>query len=178
MGEGTSTASSNLWLPDEALACPLMTEAKRLQTGDRAPAFYLADQSGHKQRLSHHKGRKVLLYFYPRADTPGCTTQACGLRDVATEVPEVVIVGVGPDDPQQLARFDNKYGLGFTLLSDPDHAIAEKYGVWGIKKMYGKTRMGIIRSAFLIDERGRIAQAWYKISPKDTPLKLQQAMEA
>lgn len=150
----------------------------QLKAGDRAPAFHLADQSGHKQRLSHHKGRVVLLYFYPRADTPGCTTQACGLRDVAPRLAGVDIIGVSPDSPERLSRFDEKYGLGFTLLSDPDHEVAMRYGVWGEKKMYGKTRMGIVRSAFLIDEKGRIARAWYKISPKGTPLKLEEALEA
>ena len=154
-----------------------MAATTRLEPGDRAPAFHLADQRGDKLRLSAHKGTKVLVFFYPKADTPGCTTQACGLRDVAADVGDAVIIGISPDQPDRQARFDEKYDLGFTLLSDPDHAVAEKYGVWGEKKNYGKTYMGIIRSAFLIDERGRIEHAWYKISPKDTPTKLLAALD-
>jgi peroxiredoxin Q/BCP len=144
--------------------------------GDRAPAFNLNDQTGAKLRLSSFKGRKVLVYFYPKADTPGCTTQSCGLRDIAGDIGDTVIIGISPDQPDKLARFDEKYGLGFTLLSDPDHEVAEKYGVWGEKVNYGKRYMGIIRSAFLIDEKGKISHAWPKISPKDTPTKLLKAL--
>jgi peroxiredoxin Q/BCP len=147
-------------------------------TGDRAPAFNLPNQHGVKVRLSSLKGRKVLVYFYPRADTPGCTTQACGLRDIADQIGDTVVVGISTDPPAKLAKFDEKYGLGFTLLSDADHAIAEKYGVWVEKKMYGKTSMGVQRSAFLVDETGRITHAWPKISPKDTPTKLLDALGA
>lgn len=146
--------------------------------GDRAPAFNLLDQRGEKVRLSSFKGRKVLVYFYPKADTPGCTTQSCGLRDVAGDIGDTVIIGISPDLPAKLAKFDEKYGLGFTLLSDPEHVTAEAYGVWGEKKLYGRAFMGIIRSAFLIDEKGKVAQAWYKISPKDTPIKLLKALDA
>ena len=149
-----------------------------LEAGDKAPAFTLLDQSGNKVRLSSFKGRKVMLYFYPRADTPGCTTQSCNLRDIAGDIGDTQILGVSPDKPEKQAKFDEKYGLGFPLLADEDHAVAEAYGVWGEKKNYGKVYMGIIRSAFLIDEKGKIEQAWYKISPKDTPLKLQAALEA
>ena len=144
--------------------------------GDRAPAFNLNDQTGTKVRLSSLKGRKVLVYFYPKADTPGCTTQSCGLRDIAGEVGDTAIIGISPDQPEKLQKFDEKYGLGFTLLSDPDHEVAEKYGVWGEKVNYGKRYMGIIRSAFLIDEKGKISHAWPKISPKDTPTKLLKAL--
>jgi peroxiredoxin Q/BCP len=144
--------------------------------GDRAPAFNLNDQTGAKLRLSSFKGRKVLVYFYPKADTPGCTTQSCGLRDVAADIGDTVIIGISPDQPEKLARFDEKYGLGFTLLSDPDHEVAEKYGVWGEKVNYGRKYMGIIRSAFLIDEKGKVSHAWPKISPKDTPKKLLKAL--
>lgn len=144
--------------------------------GDRAPAFNLANQAGDKVRLSSFKGRKVLVYFYPKADTPGCTTQSCGLRDIAEEVGDTVIVGISPDQPEKLAKFDEKHGLGFALLSDPDHEVAEKYGVWGEKSMYGKKYMGIVRSAFLIDEKGKISHAWPKISPKDTPKNLLKAL--
>ncbi|MCB1016321.1 MAG: thioredoxin-dependent thiol peroxidase [Acidimicrobiales bacterium] len=148
-----------------------------LNPGDRAPAFTLVDQTGEKVRLSAFKGRKVMLYFYPKADTPGCTTQSCNLRDIAGEIGDTQILGVSPDKPEKQAKFDDKYSLGFPLLADEDHAVAEKYGVWGEKKNYGRTYMGIIRSAFLIDEKGKIAEAWYKISPKDTPLKLKAALD-
>jgi peroxiredoxin Q/BCP len=147
-----------------------------LQPGDRAPAFHLHDQHGARQRLSQHKGHKVLVFFYPKADTPGCTAQACGLRDVAGDVGDTVILGISPDAPEKLERFGAKHSLGFTLLSDPDHATAQAYGAWGEKKLYGKAYMGILRSAFLVDEKGRVEQAWYKISPKDTPKKLLAAL--
>ncbi len=146
--------------------------------GKRAPAFYLADQNGQKQRLSSFKGFKVLVFFYPKADTPGCTTQACGLRDIAGEVGGTVILGISPDEPAKLAKFDAKYELGFTLLSDPEHKTAEKYGVWVEKNMYGRKYMGVQRSAFLINEKGTVAASWPKISPKDTPTKLLAALES
>jgi thioredoxin-dependent peroxiredoxin len=144
--------------------------------GKRAPAFTLLDQNEDKVMLSKLKGRKVLVYFYPRADTPGCTTQACGLRDIADDIGDTVILGISPDKPAKLKKFDDKYELGFTLLSDEDHAIAEKYGVWVLKKNYGKEYMGVQRSAFLIDEQGKIERAWPKISPKDTPTNLLAAL--
>jgi peroxiredoxin Q/BCP len=147
-----------------------------VSTGDRAPAFNLSDQQGNKIRLSSFKGRKVLVYFYPKADTPGCTTQACGLRDIAGDIGDTVVLGISPDAPTKLAKFDEKYGLGFALLSDPDHAAAEAYGSWGEKSMYGKKYMGIIRSAYLVDEKGRVSHAWPKISPKDTPTNLLKAL--
>ena len=115
-------------------------------------------------------------FFYPQADTPGCTAQACGLRDVAGQVGDTTIIGISPDKPAAQEKFDDKYGLGFPLLADIDHEVAEAYGVWKEKKNYGKTYMGIERSAFLIDDDGTVEQAWYKISPKDTPLKLLAAL--
>ena len=148
-----------------------------LSTGDKAPAFTLVDQHGEKVQLTKLKGRKVMVFFYPKADTPGCTTQACGMRDVADQVGDTVILGVSPDQPERQGRFDAKYGLGFPLLSDADHKVAEAYGVWGEKKLYGKTYQGIVRSAFLIDEKGKIAETFYKISPKDTPTKLLNAID-
>ncbi len=148
-----------------------------LEVGHAAPSFTLTDQHGASVSLENLKGSKVLVYFYPKADTPGCTTQACGLRDALPELGEgVVVLGISPDKEAALARFDTKYTLGFPLLSDPDHATADAYGAWGERKMYGKSYMGIIRSAFLIDEKGRLAQVWYKISPKDTPIKLIKAL--
>ena len=149
-----------------------------LAANDRAPAFSLLDQHGATVKLAGFKGRHVLVYFYPKADTPGCTTQACGLRDVADRVGDTAIVGISPDKPTALAKFDTKYALGFTLLSDVDHVVAETYDVWKEKKNYGKTYMGIERSAFLIDGAGKIVHAWYKISPKDTPVKLLDALGA
>ena len=147
-----------------------------LSPGDKAPTFTLDDQSGSKVKLGDFKGRKVLLYFYPKADTPGCTTQSCALRDIAGDVGDTAIVGVSPDKPEKQKKFDDKYGLGFPLLADTDHAVADAYGVWGEKSMYGRKYFGIVRSAFLVDEKGKVAEAWYKISPKDTPLKLQAAL--
>ena len=147
-----------------------------LQPGDPAPDFTLPDQSGQPVSLSSYRGRKVLLYFYPKALTGGCTAQACGLRDVAADVGATAIVGISPDKPSLQAKFDQKYGLGFPLLSDPDHTVADTYGVWGDNSMYGKKYMGIIRSAFLIDEEGKVAEAWYKVSPKDTAPNLVKAL--
>jgi thioredoxin-dependent peroxiredoxin len=148
-----------------------------LKPGDKAPAFALPDQDGNSVRLSDLKGRKVLVYFYPKADTPGCTTQACGLRDVLGDIGDTVVLGISPDKPEKQKRFDDKYGLGFPLLSDPDHAVADAYGAWGERSMYGRRFMGIVRSAFLVDEQGKVAEAWPKISPKDTPTKLLAALE-
>ena len=141
-----------------------------LAPGDRAPAFTLKDQHGKPVKLTAFKGRKVVVYFYPRADTPGCTTQSCELRDAEPDLKKLkaVVLGVSPDPPAKQLKFDEKYELGFTLLADEDHAVAEKWGVWGEKVNYGKKYMGIIRSAFVIDATGKIAAAFYKISPKDT----------
>lgn len=142
----------------------------RLQPGDVAPPFALPDQEGRQVSLADFRGRKLLLYFYPKADTPGCTTQACTIRDAKSELEDlgVAALGISPDQPGAQKKFDAKYGLGFPLLSDPDHQVAAAYGAWGEKKMYGKTTQGIIRSAFLIDEEGRIMKAWYQVKPADT----------
>src|SRR5689334_23221949 len=106
--------------------------------GKKAPTFTLLDQNEQKVNLADFKGRRVLVYFYPKADTPGCTTQAWGLRDIAAEIGDTVILGISPDKPGKLKKFDDKYSLGFTLLSDEDHSVAERYGVWALKKNYGK----------------------------------------
>src|SRR5688572_13418818 len=143
-----------------------------LKPGDKAPDFALLDQRGEPVKLKDFKGRRVLLFFYPKADTPGCTAQACGLRDVAGEVGDTAILGISPDKPTKQAKFDEKYGLGYPLLADEDHAVAEAFDVWAEKSMYGKKYFGIVRSAFLIDEKGKIAEAWYKVSPKDTAANL------
>ncbi|MCB1255892.1 MAG: thioredoxin-dependent thiol peroxidase [Microthrixaceae bacterium] len=152
-------------------------EASRLTVGKKAPAFNLKNQSGEKVKLSDFAGSKVLVFFYPKANTGGCTSQACGLRDVADQIGDTVIIGISPDEPDKQSAWDEKYSLGFPLLSDPDHKIADKYAVWGEKKLYGRAYMGIIRSAFLIDEKGKLEQVWYKISPKDTPKKLLAALK-
>jgi peroxiredoxin Q/BCP len=149
-----------------------------LAPGDTAPDFSLLDQSEAPVSLSDFKGRKVLIYFYPKASTPGCTTQSCGLRDVAADVGDTAILGISPDAPAKQAKFDTKYGLGFPLLADQDHGVADAYGVWGEKSMYGRKYMGIVRSAFLVDEDGQIAEAWYKVSPKDTATNLLSAIGA
>jgi peroxiredoxin Q/BCP len=142
-----------------------------LKPGDKAPDFTLLDQDGEPFTLSKSlKARKVwhLIYFYPKADTPGCTAQACGLRDARPKVGDTVVLGISPDKPAKQKKFDDKYGLGFPLLADEDHAVAEAYDVWAEKSMYGRKYMGILRSSFLIDEKGKIVEAWYKVSPKDT----------
>lgn len=141
-----------------------------LQPGDAAPDLALEDQSGNTVRLSDFTGRRVLVYFYPKADTPGCTTQSCSLRDHRQDLAglDVDVLGISPDRPDEQAAFDRKYSLGFPLLSDPDHAVAEAWGTWGEKTAYGKTSMGIIRSSFLVGPDGRIERAWYRVKPEDT----------
>ena len=141
-----------------------------LKQGDRAPGFSLSDQDGNTVELSGFKGRKLLVYFYPKADTPGCTTQACSVRDAAPDLGKLGIaaVGISPDKPKAQKKFADKHRLDFPLLADEDHKVAEAWGVWGEKSMYGKTYEGIIRSSFLIDEKGAVTQAWYKVSPMDT----------
>ncbi|RMH74348.1 MAG: thioredoxin-dependent thiol peroxidase [Actinomyces sp.] len=148
----------------------------RLAPGDPAPAFTLPDQHDEPVSLADFAGRHVLVFFYPKAGTSGCTTQACGLRDVAGRIGSTAVVGISPDPPSRQAAWDAKHGFGFPLLSDPDHAVADAYGVWGPKKLYGREYEGIIRSAFLVDPDGRIAEAWYRISPKATPDKLLTAL--
>jgi thioredoxin-dependent peroxiredoxin len=147
-----------------------------LNPGDSAPPFALTDQHGDTVTLASFTGRKVLVFFYPRADTPGCTTQACGLRDVAGRLGSTAVVGISTDPPAKQLKWDVKHGLGFPLLADVDHTVAEAFGVWVEKTLYGKKSMGVLRSAFLIDEQGRIEHAWYKISPADTPTNLLAAL--
>jgi len=139
-----------------------------LKEGDKAPAFTLPDQNGEEVKLSDFKGETVVLYFYPRADTPGCTTQACGIRDRSDEYAAAgaKVIGVSPDEPEKLEKFDDKHGLGFTLLGDVDHKVADAYGAWGEKSMYGKKYMGMLRSTYIIDAKGRIARVFPKVQPK------------
>jgi len=148
-----------------------------LKEGSLAPDIELLDQQEKKFSLKKFSKRTVLVYFYPKADTPGCTQQSCGLRDIADQIGKTVIVGISPDKPAKLLKFDEKYSLGFTLLSDDTNAIAKKYKVWKKKSMYGREYMGIERSAFLINGKGEIVHAWYKISPKDTPLRLLESLK-
>jgi len=142
----------------------------KLNTGDKAPAFSLSDQQGKQVSLSDFKGSKLLLYFYPKADTPGCTKQACSIRDASKKLKKLgaAALGISPDEPPRQKKFDDKYSLGFQLLSDPDNKVAKAYGAWGEKSMYGKTYEGIIRSSFVIDDKGKILQASYKVKPLDT----------
>jgi peroxiredoxin Q/BCP len=150
----------------------------KLKPGDRAPALTLLDQRGRKVKLSDYKGKPVVVYFYPKADTPGCTTQSCALRDAEPDLKKLKarVIGISPDSPEKQARFDEKYGFGFPLLADTDHEVAKKWGVWGQKSLYGRKFMGINRSAFVVDERGKIAAAFYKVSPKDTVPKVTAAL--
>ncbi|MBI2691708.1 MAG: thioredoxin-dependent thiol peroxidase [Solirubrobacterales bacterium] len=138
------------------------------QPGSKAPAFTLKNQDGETVKLSDFKGKTLVLYFYPRADTPGCTTQACGIRDRFKEYEKAgaVIVGVSPDAPEALKKFQAKYKLPFTLVGDPDHKVAEKYGQWVEKSMYGKTYWGVQRTTFIIAPDDRIKAVLPKVQPK------------
>ncbi len=139
-----------------------------IEPGSTAPDFELPDQDGHPVRLSDLRGQTVVLYFYPRADTPGCTIQACGVRDRGAEYREAGarVLGVSPDTVEDVKRFAGKFDLDFTLLADADHAVAEAYGAWGERSMYGKKYMGVQRSTFLIGPEGKIAKVFLKVSPK------------
>jgi peroxiredoxin Q/BCP len=139
-----------------------------LAEGDAAPDFALPDQQGNELKLSDLRGETIVLYFYPRADTPGCTTQACGIRDRSDAYAKAGarVIGVSPDEPAALDKFAGKYDLGFTLLGDSDHAVADAYGAWGEKSMYGKKYMGMLRSTFVIDADGKIARIFPKVQPK------------
>jgi peroxiredoxin Q/BCP len=150
----------------------------RLNAGEAAPEFRLPDQHGRMVNLADFRGQKLLVYFYPKADTPGCTRQACSIRDARQELRDLglAVVGISPDQPATQQKFDAKYGLAFPLLADPDHRVAEAYGAWGEKNMYGKKSLGIIRSSFLIDAAGKIVQAWYGVKPEDTVPLAQKAL--
>jgi len=141
-----------------------------VDVGDKAPDFELLNSAEEPVSLSDFRGRRVILFFYPKAGTSGCTTQACGLRDNFPRFEEAnaTVVGVSPDKPAALAKWKAKENLPYPLLSDPEHEVAEKYGVWGEKKMYGRSYMGIIRSHFIIDEEGAIVDAQVKVSPKNS----------
>lgn len=136
-----------------------------LTEGERAPELGIPDAHGETVTLAGLRGKKVVVYFYPRDDTPGCTVEACGFRDhdAAIAAAGAVVLGISPDDAKSHAKFARKHGLPFRLLCDPDHRVAEAWGAWGEKSMYGKKYMGVLRSTFLVDEQGRIARAWPKV---------------
>ncbi len=138
------------------------------KAGAKAPAFTLQDQNGNAVSLADFAGQKVIVYFYPKAMTPGCTVQACGLRDAKPDLKKhkTVVLAISPDSPARLKKFEEKEGLNFTLLSDEDHAVAEKYGVWGLKKFMGRESMGILRTTFVVNEEGKIAHVISKVTTK------------
>lgn len=138
-----------------------------LEEGKKAPAFSLKDQNGATVKLADFAGKYVVVYFYPKDDTPGCTTEACSFRDEHTKLTKAgaVVLGISPDDEKKHTKFITKYSLPFTLLADTEHAVAEKFGAWGEKSMYGRKYMGIMRSTFLIAPDGKIAKVWPKVKP-------------
>ena len=138
-----------------------------IEEGKPAPDFELTSDTGDVVRLSDLRGKPVVLYFYPKDDTPGCTTQACGLRDAYDELERegAVVLGVSPDSEKSHVKFKDKYGLPFTLLADPDHAVAEQYGVWAEKKYMGRTYWGVLRSTFVIDADGNVKRVMHKVKP-------------
>jgi peroxiredoxin Q/BCP len=146
-----------------------------LAEGSAVPDIELLDQDGKKFSLSKMGKKKVLIYFYPKADTPGCTAQSCGLRDIKDKIGRTVIVGISPDKSEKQKKFDDKYELGFPLLADTENVVAMAFKVWKKKSMYGREYMGIERSAFLVQD-GVVLHAWYKISPADTPTNLLKAL--
>jgi peroxiredoxin Q/BCP len=142
----------------------------QLKPGDAMPDFELQDQNGATVSSKDFRGRKLLVYFYPKADTPGCTKQACSIRDSREDLSglNIAAVGISPDTPGKQKKFEGKYELNFPLLADTEHSVAEAFGAWGEKSMYGKKYFGIIRSSFLVDENGNIVEAWYNVKPLDT----------
>jgi len=140
-----------------------------LDRGDKAPDFTLPDQHGNPVSLADLRGKDVVLYFYPKADTPGCTAQACGVRDHRADYDKAgaVVVGISPDPIKRIAKFDEKYGLSFPLLADEDHAVAEAYGVWAQKSMYGRKYMGVERTTFVIGPDGAIKDVLRKVKPAE-----------
>jgi peroxiredoxin Q/BCP len=155
-----------------------MAPTPRLEVSDKAPAFSLPDADGNTVKLSDFKGRKVIVYFYPAASTPGCTKQACDFRDSLAELNEagLDVIGISPDKPEKLARFRDKEGLTFPLLSDPDRKVLTAWGTFGEKTMYGKTVQGVIRSTFVIDEKGKVEVAQYNVKAAHTKTNIQKIL--
>jgi peroxiredoxin Q/BCP len=153
-----------------------MAGTVRLSPGDQAPDFTLPDADGNEVSLSSYRGRKVVVYAYPAAMTPGCTTQACDFRDSLSSLNAagIDVVGLSPDKPAKLAKFREAEGLTFPLLSDPDHRVLEAYGAWGEKQNYGRTYVGVIRSTFVVDESGRVELAQYNVKAKGHVAKLRR----
>jgi peroxiredoxin Q/BCP len=151
-----------------------------VEEGSPAPDFTLTSDSGERVSLSQFRGQPVVLYFYPKDDTPGCTAQACGIRDSYDDFEQrgAVVLGVSPDEESSHVKFKQKYGLPFTLLADPEHEVAEQYGVWGERKYMGKTYMGVERSTFLIDEDGRIAKVMRRVKPDTHAERVLEALAA
>lgn len=151
-----------------------------VEEGSKAPAFTLATDGGDKIKLSDFKGQTVVLYFYPKDDTPGCTKQACAFRDRKSEIEKLgaVVLGVSPDDVESHNAFKGKFDLNFPLLYDKDHKVAEKYGAWREKNMYGKISMGIQRSTFLIDGQGKVAKLWKRVQVNGHDAKVIEAIKA
>jgi peroxiredoxin Q/BCP len=151
-----------------------------VEEGKPAPDFELTSDSGETVRLSDFRGKPVVVYFYPRDDTPGCTAQACGIRDNYEAFGErgAVVLGISPDTESSHVKFKQRYGLPFTLLADPEHEVAERYGVWGERRMYGKTYMGIERSTFVIDPDGKVARVMRRVKPDTHVEQLLQALPA
>jgi peroxiredoxin Q/BCP len=149
-----------------------------VEEGSPAPEFTLTSDSGEQVKLSEFRGRPVVLYFYPKDDTPGCTTQACAIRDSYDDFEErgAVVLGVSPDEETAHVKFKQKYGLPFTLLADPEHTVSELYGVWGERKYMGRTYMGVERSTFLIDPEGRISKVMRKVKPDTHVERVLQAL--
>jgi len=151
-----------------------------LEEGAKAPAFTLEDDKGNKVKLSDLKGSPVVVYFYPKDDTPGCTKEACAFRDRSSELTKlgVKVLGISPDNVQSHGKFRDKFTLNFPLLSDPDHAVAEKFGAWREKVLYGKKSIGIVRSTFLIDATGKIARVWRSVKVDGHDAKVIEAVQA
>lgn len=156
-----------------------MADTARLAPGDRAPAFSLPDADGNTVSLADYRGRRVVVYFYPAASTPGCTKQACDFRDNLGDFNDsgLDVVGISPDKPAKLAKFRDAEGLTFPLLSDPDRTVLAAWGAFGEKKMYGKTVQGVIRSTFVVDEQGKIAEAQYNVRATGHVAKLRRDLD-
>ena len=156
-----------------------MAQTPRLKVGDKAPAFSLPDADGKKVSLADYRGRKVIVYFYPAASTPGCTKEACDFRDKLAELHDagLDVVGISPDKPEKLAKFRDDEKLTFALLSDPDRTVLTAWGAYGEKMMYGKTVQGVIRSTFVVDEKGKIEVAQYNVKAAHTSTKIRKYID-